>query len=292
MADTGATLAELYAAGRILESNRCMCRLVQANADVPQELSAHVRTQFRIVDELVPGADEGKTETSKFMSHPVVSTSHLDVYENMTLCFAQKVENTIARVSFQTEYEWTDLCDVLWACSALPLVFADDLLDAIVLSDETPNTRVLLLKLAGTIATSLRAVQAIVRVTRVNSTQRHTHGACPVLILHDASQESGYSRYLDRTKYDACRGFSACVFCYAGINEHTVSLCMRWTPAQSWVSTICAVPLGIMARVRLVRAVQAWLAAACKVYHGDRTVSAITNFVHLSKLDDPGIVHP
>ncbi len=153
MADTSTTLAELYAAGRILESNRCMCQLVQANADVPQELSALVRTHFRIIDELVPVVDEGKTETSKFMSHPVVSTSHLDVYENMTLCFAQKVENTIARVSFQTEYEWTDLCDVLWACSALPLVFADDLLDAIVLSDETPNKRVLLLKLAGTIET-------------------------------------------------------------------------------------------------------------------------------------------
>ena len=292
MADTSATLAELYAAGRILESNRCMCRLVEANAEVPKELSANVRTQFRIVDELVPGADESGTNTSKFMSHPVVSTSHLDVYENMTLCFAQKVENTVARVSFQTEYEWTDLSDVLWACSALPLVFPDDVLDAIVLSDETPNTRVLLLKLAGTIATSLWAVQVIVRVTRVNSTQRHTHGACPVLILHDASSEAAYARYLDRTKHHVCHRFSACVFCYAGINEHTVSLCMRWTPAQSWVSTLCAIPLGVIARVRLVRAVQAWLAAACKVYHGDRTVSAITNFVHLSKLDDPGITHP
>lgn len=290
MADTSTALAELYASGKILEANKTMCRLVELNADVPRELSANVRTHFRIIDDLAPESDQREQVEVKFLSHPVVTTSHLDVYENMTLCHTHTVENTIARVSFQTEYEWTDLCDVLWATAVLPLVFTDDLLDAVVLSDETPNTRVVLLKLAGTIATSLWPVQAVVRVTRVNSTHRHKDGGCPVLIVYDASKDAAYARYLDRTKHHVYQGFSGCVFCYAGINEHTVSLCLRWTPQHSLISTLCAVPLGFISRVRLVRAVQAWLGVACKVYHGDRTVSAITNTVHLSKLDDPGIV--
>lgn len=286
MAETSTTLAQLYAAGRIIEANKCMCQLMQQHVDVQRDLCANVRTQFRIIEELTPtgGADEGVP--SGFSSHPVVNTSFLDVYDNMSMCYSHGIEKTVARVSFQTEYDCADLRDVLWACAALPLVFADELMDAVLLCDETPNTRVVLLTLAGTVATSLRQRQAVVRVTRVNGSQHLGANACPMLVLHDASGDAGFAKHLDRTQYYLEQGFAACIFMDGGIEEHTVSVCVRWAPVRDWVHTMCALPLSFFSRLRMLRAVQTWLAVVSKVYHGDRTVGTISRHVSSSKRDD------
>ncbi len=277
-------LAEHYARGELVAANALMCMMVEKGEEIPAALSESIRSQFRVVDELKPGVKIAQGDTG-WSKHGVFTTHSLDVYDNMHACFRRTVESECIEVSFDTEYEWSDIRDALWTHEALHLVFPECVQEVTLIADETETTKVLHVLLKGGLASAMQPYGMVVRVCSLHDAAEYGKHARAVLVLQEISTQKEYAGYVDKVKQAPVAPFSCAVYVEDGINERHVSVCMRQAAASSRFSFLLQPFVSYMWRAALLSAVHAWLVVASKLYHGDKTVANVQALVKKNRSD-------
>lgn len=274
----GESLAKHYAEGRLVTANECMCSIMQAGNDIPSELAHNIRSKVRLVQELAPQT-ESRGGCSSWQCHPIMAPNALDVYERMEMQHHCGVEWSYTQLTFETEYEWPHLECILSVPEVVKSVFADQVADITLLSEETPTTKVLLVNLHRPFPRVTRQPCALVRVSQVREEAKGTLTHAPVLVVQDARDEKSYLRYINTETQSLVSKFGAVCYVQEGIERSVVSVCVRRNNATGVLSQWLRPVLNMAWRCTFLRAVHVWLVMASQVFHGDSQVSNVLGII-------------